>query len=341
MATPALTPGWRSSLRRLGAAGVAALIVAAMIVTLRGQAEPMWHALSRLDGRGVAAALVLVAVHRVVNAAGWGLVLGALGTPVRVIPAARLWLAAEACRWLPGSLWAFGSRAVLASTRGVPAATATTSVVVELAVTVSAWIVVALAAGGWSVPPGALAAGIGTLVTAAAATAAARLPTVRLLAARLAARVPLPERVARRAAALGALRFDRLDPARLAGAVVFFAAMALVNGAILLVLVRSIGAGDRGPAVGVIAANAAAWLAGFFAIFAPGGLVVREACLTGLLAAWLPMDDALAVALVWRLVQILAELATFLAVAAGGLPRGLVREESSPARVSGWGCRTA
>jgi len=63
------------------------------------------------------------------------------------------------------------------------------------------------------------------------------------------------------------------------------------------------------PLLAVIGANAAAWLIGFFAIMAPGGLVVREGAMATLLVAWLPAEQAIAAAIIWRFLQIAVEVA--------------------------------
>jgi hypothetical protein len=103
----------------------------------------------------------------------------------------------------------------------------------------------------------------------------------------------------------------------------FYVAMALFNGAILLIIVWSVPDGASCPASAVIAANALAWLVGFFAIFAPGGLVVRETCLATLLAQWMLPEGAIAVALAWRLVQIASEAACSAGNVARRLPGSL------------------
>jgi uncharacterized membrane protein YbhN (UPF0104 family) len=64
----------------------------------------------------------------------------------------------------------------------------------------------------------------------------------------------------------------------------------------------------------VVGANALAFIAGYLALFAPGGLGVRELALASLLRPALPPEVAAAVALLSRLWSVLAELLT-LAVA--------------------------
>jgi hypothetical protein len=259
-------------------------------------------------------------IYRVVNAGGWGLVLRALGEPVRAVPAARIWLASEACRWLPGSLWSFGSRAVLATRRGIDGPRVAASLALELAVTVAAWALVAAIGGsrlriptGWTPGDPASAAAWASAGFALACVGGAWALRSSRFRGKLNGLI-LRFRDLRRAGVSWAGLFQSW---------MFYVAMAIVNGATLLVIVRSSPGGAGCPFWGVIAANAVAWLAGFFALFAPGGLVVREACLAAMLAPWMAPEQAIVVALAWRLVQVAAEAACFGGVVAWGLPGSL------------------
>jgi len=317
VASTASSP-WRKGLLAVMAGGV----VAAMAACLVRHGGPMLRATALLAPESIVLATVLCLVHRLVNAGGWGLVLRALGEPVAAVPAARVWLASEACRWLPGSLWSFGSRAVLATRLGVAATTTAASLVAELGVTVLAAAAVA-AAGAGSLPPlnGLPAIELpvsGWLTPALAAVAAAA------ILAPVAAASTIGRRIRGRLAGAASLARMRPDGRLLAVAGVFYLAMVAFNGAILHVIVAGLPGSRACPLSGVVAANAVAWLVGFFAIFAPGGLVVREAVLAGMLSAWMPGEQALAVALVWRLVQIVSEFVAFATVAATGLPGTLV-----------------
>jgi uncharacterized membrane protein YbhN (UPF0104 family) len=65
--------------------------------------------------------------------------------------------------------------------------------------------------------------------------------------------------------------------------------------------------------------NAVGWLVGFFAFFAPTGIGVREGSVGALLAVVVPLDAAVVGVIIWRVVQILVELAW---LAACFLPAG-------------------
>ena len=59
----------------------------------------------------------------------------------------------------------------------------------------------------------------------------------------------------------------------------------------------------------VVAATSLAWVVGFLAIFAPGGLFVREGLLAICLAPWIPYGTGIGIAILARLLQIVAEIA--------------------------------
>ena len=97
--------------------------------------------------------------------------------------------------------------------------------------------------------------------------------------------------------------------------------MVLTNGLTFWLVLRAAPGGDRCPVAVALTANSVAWLAGLFAVFAPGGLVVREATIAVLLAGFLSTEEAITVALAWRAVQVAAEVGGTLALLPGGSVR--------------------
>ena len=266
-------------------------------------------------------ALALCLLHRVVNSLGWTMVLWAMGRPLPARTGARIWLASEACRWLPGSVWAYGSRGVLAARAGIPPAVAAASLVWELLITVLAWTsIAALGLARWAgpVPPAIEAAGRSVvdrpwsvaLGVAAAAVAAAGLGS-KTLRRKL-------SRLSESGINLRGYGLNRLGLLRV---YFFHLAMVLTNGLIFWLVLRAAPAGDRCPIAVALAANSIAWLAGLFAVFAPGGLVVREATIAVLLAGFMSTEQAITVALAWRAVQVAAEVGGTLAIIPGGSAR--------------------
>ena len=81
----------------------------------------------------------------------------------------------------------------------------------------------------------------------------------------------------------------------------------VLNGAVNSVLLNAVST-ENVPWVAMIAATATAWIIGFFAVFSPGGILVREAALAALLLPWLPYETGFILAILSRFAQLIAEV---------------------------------
>ena len=312
--------GGGTTTRRWAMALAVVAIAAAIAMSLGSHWRGLLAAVMAMDPRWMVLALGLCIAHRVVNTLGWTMVLWAMGRPLSARTGARIWLASEACRWLPGSLWSYGSRGVLATRAGIPPAVAAASLVWELLITVLAWSLVAafgLACWTGPVPPALEAAG---------RFLAARPWTIALVVAALAIVVSIGSKaVGRKLSKLSATGRDlgqfRVSCPGLVRVLWFHLTMVTVNGLTFWLVVRAAPGGDHCPVAVAVAANAIAWLVGLFALFAPGGLVVREATIGVLLSGWMPAEQAVTVALAWRAIQVAAELVGCLAILPEQAPR--------------------
>jgi glycosyltransferase 2 family protein len=260
----------------------------------------------RLPPGYLLASLAVGVGYRPLNAGGWAWVLDALGAPLPFFTALRIWLVSESLRWLPGSIWGFCSRVDSAREAGVTALAAGLSLPVELSVTVASWTV--LAAVGL-VPSGlayrllsahlSVAAGIGAVYAAGLLGAA-------LLLWRLRRSTP----VMRALTKLKAVALLRPNAFLLLKTGLLYAVLNTIHGAGLWILLAGLGYQDRVGFLTAIGANAAGWLAGFFAIGIPGGIGVREGCIALVLSSLMPWQEAAFAALIYRLVSTCAELAT-------------------------------
>ncbi len=288
---------------------VATIIAIAIAGVLRGSGASVREMAGKLDLRWLSAAASLTIIYRICNAAGWGMILRALGHPLPLKTSVRLWLVAETMRWLPGSVWGFVSRVYQAQKAGVPAAAASVSMPLELAVTVVAWGLAALCGGasmgriaaGWSIPMSPLSAyapGAGLLLSGiAGAVALWRFPGAK---------------ISRKALGfLGGLKRAfraRPRPLMLLAALAWFAALCFLNGLTFYALLRAFDPPTMPSLEAAVGINAIGWLVGFFAVFSPGGLGVREGGMTALLAPLVPLPVAVGSVVLWRVVQIMAEV---------------------------------
>lgn len=251
------------------------------------------------------AALGLLA-YQLVNAGLWSLVLASIGQRVSFCSAARVWLQSEALRWLPGGIWGYGSRVVNAKELGVNKSKASASLIVELGMTNLAWGAAAtlllftplahLAHGAVNrLLPNNLS---WELVIAGAAVVAALASSFlfyfapsRKMFASLLARLPWRE-----------LRLQTSLRSTLA-----YLGLCVFNGLLLWLVILAVPNLSVSPLVAIGMAGGA-WLVGFWAIGVPGGIGVREAALAGMLAVYGDLDSGIAVAVLWRGLQMTIEI---------------------------------
>ena len=105
-------------------------------------------------------------------------------------------------------------------------------------------------------------------------------------------------------------RFPRFQPVRgraLAAAAVLSAASWCSAGTAVWIVIAAIAPGSADPFL-IVGAYAVAWLLGFLAVLAPGGLGVREATLVLLIAPQLGLATATLAAVVLRLANVVGDL---------------------------------
>jgi uncharacterized membrane protein YbhN (UPF0104 family) len=293
-------------MRKLFRAGVVMAIAASVGMALRGYGSMLTGRVEQVRVGWLAVAVVLCTVYRVVNAYGWVLVLRSLGHPMPAPRGVRVWLVSETLRWLPGSVWSFFSRVAQARAAGVPAATASLSLPLELFLTIAAWgNAAALGLACSDATRGVLhRLPIGWFVTSLVGLAT--FVGAVLAFARCVPAAALSKKIRNLGGSLGELRASRLRISTMAGPLALFVVLCGFHGVAFLVMLRAV---TEAPpdALATIGINAAGWLLGFFAFFAPAGLGVREAGMAAMLAPFMPVDAAVVGAVLWRLVQLIAE----------------------------------
>ena len=258
---------------------------------LRGQplewsVEPGWILLS---------ALVVWLMYGLLIAA-WRRMLSGWGRGLDVWSAARIWTVSSLGKYLPGKVWAVAGMAVMAQRAGIGAGPATGSAVIlqVLAIGTGAAVV---ALTGWgalrAVYPGA---GVGLAVLLAAAVACIGALFWPALTDRL-LRIAAPDS--------GPIRPP--VEAVVFGVVANSIAWVGYGGALWLLargLLPDTGLGLL-PAIAVFTAS---YLAGFLALFAPGGIGVREGLFILMLQEPIGIGAATALAVASRLLLTVTEL---------------------------------
>ena len=299
-------------------------VVLFMLAALYRQRETIIDVLHTVDPFMVAVASVVLCLYRVVNASVWGAVLNGLGASVSFRAATRVWLTTEALRWLPGGIWGFCSRVKESQRLGMTKSLAGLSLSVELILTIMAW---------------GLAMTLGLLLSGLLSQVITAIP-FWVLSLSVVAGVALLACVWRfRQSLLNLPMVRRLSVVNecqicwhsLGLALLAYTALCVVNGLAFYLLLGAFPQGSLSVSLfAAIGINAAGWLAGFFAIGAPGGLGAREAALAGLLVPFMSLDVALLCVAAWRLLQMVVEAVTLLVVATVRKPNPVNLSEPVP-----------
>jgi glycosyltransferase 2 family protein len=268
---------------------------------LEWRIEPGWIILSA----------VLVWFMYAILIAAWRRMLAAWGRGLDLWSAGRIWTVSSLGKYLPGKVWAVAGMALMAQRAGVGAGPAMGSAVILQVLAIGTGAAIA-GIFGW----GALRAAYPGAVVGLAVLVAASVGVVGLLL--------WPDLVSR-VVRIVAPDAPPVRPPR--GAVAFAIvanAVAWVGyGAALWLLARGLlpGAGlELLPAVAVFTAS---YLAGFLALFAPGGIGVREGVFILMLQGPIGIGAATALAIASRLLLTVTELGA--AVPFLLFPRGIPR----------------
>lgn len=248
-----------------------------------------WGEVGRLDvewrpAPALLAAAAVALAHLLLSGA-WVWLVRALGGALGYGAGLRVFWAGQLGRYLPTGLGAVPARVALASRNGVSARVATAATAAEPLVVLG--LCASLAALLLPVPAGAAIAVFGVALTATAAS-----------------------RLWRRAGPLGAVGFVAAQSAQLL-------AKAAAGGALL----QLTGAEQAPGLARLLGASSLAYLLGTVAVFAPGGIGVREAALVGALGEVTGIAPAAAAAVLLRLAEISLEVPFLLGSRIARLPQ--------------------
>jgi glycosyltransferase 2 family protein len=200
---------------------------------------------------------------------------------------AGIYLQAQVAKYIPGSVWQYAGRVALARSEGIPVKVVTLSVTIELAGAIlGAAVLTVLAFGAW----GYAAAGI------------------ILLALPFAWRAMQWHAARRTDTGLGGRRLEGTVGGALAVACVAYLVVTILLGGALWLFAASLLEPAARDIPFYVGAFSIAWLAGLVAIFAPGGLGVREAVLVALLRGRIGTADAVLLAATARVAMTLVDL---------------------------------
>ena len=226
----------------------------------------------------------------------WQAVLRRFGIQADYVPLARAWFVANVSRYIPGMVWQFVSLAQLGGKMGIPATTTVTSMLVQMGFTLIAAVIV-----GVSLLPSGMAGDLAPVLAILRWFAPLAFllihPAIIRFAMKHTTRITRREVLAWNGSWLGGLWLLSLS-------IVAW----LAFGAALFLFLRSFTNLELSALPAIAAINALAFLAGYLAFFAPGGLGFKDAALTLLLAGIVPPAIAASLAVAARLWNITAEV---------------------------------
>jgi hypothetical protein len=278
-----------------------ALLGLVVIALLLQRLRTLWHQhpvpLDQASRPLLALALVASFAAMTAYAMAWAPALRTAGAePVPGMVA--IYYAGGLGKYLPGGAWQYVGRAVLLVRRGVPTGPASASLVLEaVASAASAALLAPLAAGRY-----------GLIAAAVAIVAVLVLARVGALG-RLIARVP---------------GFSGIELDRLPGLVARYFGVWLVFGLAFWLTARALFDVPFDEVLKYAGVFAAAWVAGFVVVIAPGGLGVREAVIVALLQGSLGEAEAIVLATASRIAFTLVDLGA-------GIPSLLALRRAGPA----------
>jgi uncharacterized membrane protein YbhN (UPF0104 family) len=221
---------------------------------------------------------------------GWRRLVGGWGPGFRWFTAARIWVLSSIAALIPLRVWGFAGMAVMSEKAGVPSAAALGAAVVMQVLSIGAGVGVAAFAIGRELHAARPDAGIGLSLLGVAA-----LGSLVVIHSRTALRILW--RVLR-----------RNDPPPTPPAWSALLEAALINGAAWVGYGVALWALGRGvlpettlPLRLAIGVYAVSYIAGYLAVFTPGGIGVREVFITALLTPTLGAPAAIALSIASRL----------------------------------------
>ncbi|HEX6249830.1 MAG TPA: lysylphosphatidylglycerol synthase domain-containing protein [Gemmatimonadaceae bacterium] len=257
----------------------------------------------------IAAASVLMLLTYALLIESWRRLLAAWSAQLSWPHAARIWLASNLGKYVPGKIWSIIAMGALAKEKGASAIAAGGSSVVMQVVSVITGLAVAAAFGASSVGLTWLAAAALLVMLAAIAAAPRLLPPAFAFISAVTGRSlnapPVPVRAVWLATAATTVSW-------------------LLAGLAFRMFAEALGV-TRGGTGAYIAVYAASYVAGFLALFAPGGLGVREGALIATMqrAGLATPVEAAAIAVASRIwLTVLELLPGLIALAVPGTRRG-------------------
>jgi glycosyltransferase 2 family protein len=273
-----------------------AVAVALLVAAVVREWEGFSAAVGSMRPSTVAASAAIGALALASSMASWRDAMAAPSARLPVGPAAHTYFVSQLGKYIPGSVWPVLAQMELMRTYGVSRAQSAVGSLLGMIVGLATAIVVGFSSTMLS---GGSAAGYWWLLPAALVCLVVLVP-------------PVLRFVLKRAARLGG-RFSAFQEVYVRGdaivrSAIWSAASWILWGTLTWLLLRPVADRTDGLWFLCVGAFALSWAVGFVVVFAPGGIGPREVALVAILGASAGTTDALAVALVSRVLTTLLDL---------------------------------
>ena len=271
---------------QLAVAGVVAWMVWAAIVGNWNEFRSLRVSLTPRPG-WIALSVLVIFLSYAISVEAWRRILDGWAQHLAYGRAARIWLVANLGRYIPGKVWSVAGLIVLAQRAGVaPWAAGASAFAIQAVAIGTAVVLVAAATPGAASP---------LRLGAAAVVAVATIALLAWLMGSTAPIQPLPVAAVAKSAGLGLLAW-------------------MAHGVAFWLLARGLGLPDTLSVVTAAGVFPLGYILGLLALFAPGGLGVREVVLIGLLAPALGWGGAVALSVASRILLTVTEVVAPLGV---------------------------
>lgn len=242
-----------------------------------------WH----LKSSDVMLLLGFLSIVYLVNATSWHLLMRALGINLSYLKNLKIWLYSNTARLIPGIIWQYGSRVVLASSEGINKKLVSSALIIELSfILTTGLICILVGAYFWDLN---LYFDLRFLLLLVPI-----LPLLILIVTKI-AKIYLP------LTWVPVLFLSYLLQFIVDGSVLFYLSRAAVDLSLNLYPV-------------FVSIFALSWLLGYISFFAPAGLGIQEVTMATLLSFYMPFPVASIVAIAFRLVLYVSEGLTLLVI---------------------------
>lgn len=273
------------------------------LYALLGQLKGAVEVLTNLNWSFVVFAFLGLVIYQLLNASIWADVLGSLRVNVDRLLVSRIWIESESMKWLPGGIWGYSSRIVSAKSLEISKTIVMTSMIWEIILTNTAWFLLVMSTFFSKSVSGHVMGKLREVQWFSVIHIVIFSLVLGGLCWFFRNKIRL---IFNKVILLKNVRGVSVKHSLIV--VCKYSLLSIFNISLLYITAIAV-VGFSVDWLVIMAVGSLAWLVGFWAIGVPGGIGVREAVIILLLKDFMTVESAIAVAFLWRILQIGSEVA--------------------------------